>query len=219
MKTILKQVLLLSILLTFACKTANLKKDKASNTIDQLQEGMLLVKLKTSENKIRKYKEMGNMEKANQAIKEQQTLNANIITSFKENFDFCPVYFFHSNDVANIKNNDFDGSIFQTIGEDLKNPPSADTYFLVSEVDFSYQDELVGKSGEKEIKVAGTGAVTALVIRDKENFQIAKPFPYRIKLLDTQAGNLKRGVTKLNKKLKEFDNKMEVRKLKRSLRQ
>lgn len=119
MKQVLKQLLLISILLTFGCKAANLRKDKATDTVEKLHDGMLLVKLKTSENRIKKYKEMGNMEKAKEVIKKQQTQNEIVINAFKDNFNFCPVYFFHSNDIANIKNNDFKGSLFQNIGEDL----------------------------------------------------------------------------------------------------
>ncbi len=210
-------MLLFSILLTLGCKTVNIKKDKATSTIDKLQNGMLLVKLKTSENKINRYKEMGDMAKAKEAIEKQQTQNANIINAFKDKFDFCPVYFFHSNDVANIKNNDFEGSVFQKIGEDLKNPPSSDTFYLIGELDYAYQDELSGRSGETRKRVAGTGSVNAVVIRDKENFQIPKPFPFRVTMLDTQNRNIRNSVSKLNIKLKEFDNKMERRKLKRKM--
>jgi len=218
MNLFVRQFLVFGLLLLFGCKASNMRKDVATTTIDKFQNGMLLVKLKTSENKISRYKKMGNMEKANQAIEEQQTLNANIISSFKNNFDFCPVYFFHSNDIANIKNNDFEGSIFQTIGEDLESPPPADTYYLIGELDYAYQDELVGKSGGETVKVAGTGGVTALVIRDKKDFQVPEPFPYSMFVVNTQKGNLNRGVTKLNNKLKEFENKMERRKLKRKLK-
>lgn len=219
MKLFLKQMLLISCLFAFGCKASNMRKDEATSTIDKLQNGMLLVKLKTSENKINRYKEMGDLAKANEAIKEQQTLNANIISAFTKKFDFCPVYFFHTNDIANIKNNDFEGSIFKNIGEDLKSHPASDTYYLIAELDVSYQDELFAKSGEETKKVAGIGAVTALVIRDQQNFQISEPFPYQVRVIDNNKENLNRSVTKLNKRLKEFDNKMERRKLKKKLRQ
>jgi len=214
MKSLFKLTFLSTLILCLGCKAAKLRKDTATETIDKLQSGMLLVRLQTSENKIKKLRAMGENERANEAVKEQQETNSNLIKHFNEHFDFCPVYFFHSNDVQNIKNNDFAGSIFKKPGEDLKDTPVPNTFYLFGELDNSYQDELAAANDENQ-RIAGTAGTIALVVRDKNHFQIPKPFPFSQAITGFENRNLRAAVISLNEKLHNFDIKMERRKLKK----
>lgn len=86
--------------------------DEAKKQLNQLKEGFLLVRLKTDSLKI-KALESRNMQKEAERLKRNLYLeNKEIILSFDQTFDFCPVYFFYSNHSGEIRKGNVSGFVF-----------------------------------------------------------------------------------------------------------
>src|SRR5688500_2317042 len=66
--------------------------------IKSLQEGILLVRLKTAQQKIDALNKLGKTDWAQKIIREQKAENQRIINAFKQHYTFSPVYFFYSDD-------------------------------------------------------------------------------------------------------------------------
>ena len=161
--------------------------------IMQLKESVLLVRLKTAENKINALKKVGMDEKAEMVRSEQEFENKSIISAFNNYFNFCPVQFFFSNHSVDIKNRQFEG-VF--LDDSLKVDPSIklDTTIQFMVADFSsieqdtakylshYSHETVGDDVQKKVSNYYTSSTEfdfdALRILDQNFVQLNKPFPY-----------------------------------------
>lgn len=104
--------LILLIIGTSSCKSARLRKDKAAEQIIGLKNGFLLMRLKTSKPNIDAYISAGLPDKAKRRDYKQALQNQYFLSRFKNNFDFCPVYFFISLDGKKIREGKLEGLIF-----------------------------------------------------------------------------------------------------------
>ncbi len=84
------------------------KRNEKRKQIVQLKEGTLLVRLKTSENKISSLQEKGKFELATNVENEQKDENIKIISAFRTKFNFCKVEFFYSSHSEKILKSKFD---------------------------------------------------------------------------------------------------------------
>ncbi len=68
---------------------------EAKTKLKQLKEGVILVRLFTNDAKISGLEAAGKTMEARKAAEQQQRENKDILLSFSQVFQFCPVYFFY----------------------------------------------------------------------------------------------------------------------------
>ncbi|HSI91228.1 MAG TPA: hypothetical protein VK927_08935 [Adhaeribacter sp.] len=183
-------------------------KERAATQIKDLKDGVLLVRLRTSENAIQKLTEAGNEKMAATIRRQQETSNQRLMQAFRENYTFSPVYFFYSSASQEVKDGNPVG-IF--LNEDLQPDPAIilpDRNIFVAEItdleQYRPDPENPNASINSEI------SFRALVVRDSALHQLAKPFPYFIKATTTippRRRSEAEMVSLLNKKLEAFYKK------------
>ncbi len=157
-------------------------------------EGALLIRLETQRYKIDALKRSGNIAAANKAQAKLDKKNRSIIKAFRDTFDFCPVYFFYSDQSKYVSRNQLDSLTF--VNDSLEADPSisfSEQLFLtgefseLQEIRTNIEDEIYYYRGPDgiELKKKGQGytnqGFSALVICDKNFTQLKRPFPYYIK--------------------------------------
>lgn len=204
MKIYFSLILIFSVSFCFAQDQAGFKDMKASNAkakivakqqINDLHNGALLVRLKTGQNTINALIKSGQTdlaEKRKQKINEE---NLRIINAFKSEFNFCPVYFFYSNDSKLVSEGKFDEVKF--IDEKLQ---------VIDKFKFEFENFLIAEFGEvkgdttkfyshstmqttdhfstePQATYYGGGSTGAkgLIIKDKNFAQLRRPFPFFVK--------------------------------------
>lgn len=167
------------------------RKEMAKTDISRLKEGALLVRLKTSENKINALRKAGRENKAIKAEAWQRTQNEKIVKAFTEQYTFSPIYFFYSNFSNQVREGDFAG-IF--LNEKLEIDSTIElkekTVFTVEYTDIKqdtfvqlshYELEQIGNFRSKWVaRYYGQSNIgfKAFVVKNQNFEQIAEPFPY-----------------------------------------
>ncbi|PCI95976.1 MAG: hypothetical protein COB15_11585 [Flavobacteriales bacterium] len=178
-------------------KYKQLSKRRSKEQIEQLKSGTLLVRLKTSVNKINALKKVGQIEKANKVKQIQEMENKAIIAAFKKNFTFCKVAFFHSYDSEKIRNKNL-GAIFLNDSLLLDNSIQVDANKPIFTAEFGTIEKDATKQfshssqetdGNRSLKnvnhyYGGTDfRFQALLIKDDNFIQLSKPFPYYVRAI------------------------------------
>lgn len=153
--------LLLFILLAGIPVIAQNDYDTAKERLHNLKNGMLLVRLQTSEKKIDALMERGMLEEAEAAREEQYEENKETILAFSQIFDFCPVYFFYADKSEAIRDKDLAGNIFNSDMEVLNNVSGLPEFFLTAEF-----------AETPNLKIDG------VVIMDEQMLPLEAPFPF-----------------------------------------
>lgn len=210
-------------LLSFAQKEKKVRprqqaKIKATANIQQLKKSVLLVRLSEKKNTINAMKKVGKDKLAAKTKHKQREKNKKIIAAFLSNFDFCPVYFFFSDDSKYIRNKQLDSVIFlnENLEHDTSIKVNTRTFFTaelgVTEPDTTnYSSETYFDKGKKSTTYYGAGEISlsALIIKDDQIYQLGKPFPYYVREyagLPFQA-RIAKMVRKMNQKLISFYKK------------
>jgi len=188
--------------------------------INQLHEGALLVRLQTKKNSIAALRKIEKDKLADKIETKQMELNKSIVSAFREDFDFCPTYFFFSDYSKNVMEKQFDhveflnGSLLPdtTIKFDNK-------YFLTAEfgtIDHDTANYFYHESdepdGNKKVSDHYTGPTMgfgALVINSDQFIQLSRPFPYYVRTFDSLPNRHQpnRVVKEMNIKLHNFYKK------------
>jgi hypothetical protein len=194
--------------------------DAARQQIKDLKGGTLLVRLMTSEKKIKALQDAGYPDKAEAAKAEQAEINKGIAEAFQENFNFCRVFFFYSYASEEVKQLQFKGNL---LGYDLKpvavvDPPVV-SFFVAEFGDLQQTDEKYREnesfretdSGGKEAQTTYYGSpdmgLPALLIRDRNFVQLRDPFPYYVRTFESLSPvkrTAEKSVKKLNGKLQDY---------------
>lgn len=213
-------ILAIFILTTFAnCKSVNLQKDTATDQLNNLQSGVMLIRLPTNEAKIAKLKTMGRNDLAKKESAEMAQFHTDILKTFEKHFTFCPVYYYYSDKSVEVKNGNFDGNLFDA---KLNNVPAlsfSKKQKFYAEFGFVHQEELTVEKDGQPVKVAGLGGKKAFVIRTHEGIQPLSPFPYTVNYYYKGDGTLTKPVQKINDQLFRAVSDLERRKLRRERRQ
>lgn len=143
------------------------RKEVAAADINKLKSGALLVRLKTSENKINALKKLGRDREAEEVIKKQHLENQEIYTAFKTAYHFSPVYFFYSSASNEIKEKMYLGNLLNEKLEVDSTINISASHIYISEFD----------------NTKGTG-LFALVIKNQQYEMLVKPFPFYVKGFD-----------------------------------
>ena len=168
------------------------KRRKASvRQIKELKKGTLLVRLKTSQNKIDALRKLGREEEAEKVEKNQKEENLKLLKAFKKNYDFSEVQFFYSNQSSNVKSGKLKGiflndslQLDSTIKVENNNIFTAE--YTTIEQDtlkmFSHTEKRITGPFRFEEEAVFFGGPNmnfmALVIKNQQFQQMTRPFPY-----------------------------------------
>lgn len=195
--------------------------------INQLKNGVLLIRLKTKKPSIAALRRLGRDKKAIEMEKEQAQVNANIVAAFKSNFTFCPTYFFYSDYSNAVKGKEFDKVVF--LNDSLKpdsNIKFENKSFFVAEFGMLQQDtarhfshysyESDKNFSKKQVSHYNGGpnqGLNGLIISSDQLIQLRHPFPYFKRTMNPMPKNvvIKRAVRKMNKRLHRFYTKKYLR--------
>ncbi|MCW3076436.1 MAG: hypothetical protein JWO32_1045 [Bacteroidetes bacterium] len=152
--------------------------------INQLKEGALVVRLKTSRKLIDALRTQGKIELALEKEKEQFAININTYHAYKDYLTFCKVYFIFSNSSDSLLNGTRTG-IF--LDSNLNIDPSitmTEKFYLLAEHDYGYNSSIgfvKEDSARKVVEVGNPVREMAVVIKNKYGHQLKGPFPYCVK--------------------------------------
>lgn len=132
----------------------------ARQQLHEMKNGVLLVRLFTKEDQIAALKEHGQLKQAERVSQQQHAENKDIILSFSQVFEFCPVYFFYSRDSESIRNKDFEDKIFDS-GLQKVNP-----------------SEIKGTVFTAEFSETPNMSIPGLIIMNDQLFPLEAPFPF-----------------------------------------
>lgn len=135
--------------------------DQARERLHNLKNGMLLVRLQTSQKQIDALMERGMLEEAEAVRQAQYEENKESILAFSQIFDFCTVYFFYADKSGAIRDKDLAGNIFNSDMEVLNNAAGLPDYFLTAEF-----------AETPNLKIDG------VVIMDEQMLPLEGPFPF-----------------------------------------
>ncbi len=184
-----------------------------------LKNGALLVRLKTKSKSINALKEKGRAAQAEQVEAKVNADNLDLYRAFQDEWNFCPVYFFNSDDSEHVINGQIDSVKF--LNEELQADASIKMekdFFLVAELGLLEQDrskiENV-RSGQEnnpnyrnEAKYYGGANMRfhALLMKSSEFEQLRAPFPHYSRTLNSFfiKKKMKDVVKTLNLKLQRF---------------
>jgi hypothetical protein len=185
--------------------------------IIKLKKGVLLVRLNTKKNSIDALMKNGQTEQAEQLRKKQSNYNKQIIGAFRNNFRFCPFYFFLSDQTENVQAKEFKKVIFLN---DSLQPDSSfkliNNNFLIAEFgiisqdtakyfsNYYYENSKDGPHKKTQYYGGPDLRFEALRILSEQFVQLTDPFPYYVK-----ASGSSTDVRKMNKVVLKMNNKLE----------
>jgi hypothetical protein len=163
--------------------------------IKELQQGVLLVRLQNKAYTIQALKDAGRADDAAKVEAKQLEINQEIVTAFREEFDFCPVYFFNSSDSKKVMAGNISeiGFLDKKLEVDTNISCNNEFYYIaefssIEQDTAGFYDRSYLEWDEKgpEIKQyrSGGGPISnqkALVIRSRQFIQLKRPFPYFVK--------------------------------------
>jgi hypothetical protein len=204
-------------------KKTNFRKQLHASTkeqIDQLKNGALLVRLKTKTTTINALRKAGANARAEEIQRQQTEFNLNVIAAFRKNFNFCPIYFFYSDDSDNIRKKQFDQVTFlndslhadQAIKFNGKEFLTADFGTVEQDTAKYFSHNSYEPDGNFSVKKEDhynggpSFSYEGLIIRNDKFIQLRHPFPYFVRTRDSRPNKkkLNRTVKTMNKKLTNF---------------
>jgi hypothetical protein len=158
------------------------RKIIAAWQINQLKEGALVIKLKTNKILIDELIKNGNTSKAQAKKLETFIINKNIIMAYKDNFNFCKIYFIYSYSYDSLLRGVRSGIFLDT---NLMIDPTIEmkgNFYLVGEKDYIYNSSIgfIKEDSARFVREQGnpSGQQAEVVIKNKYGHQLKKPFPY-----------------------------------------
>jgi hypothetical protein len=128
-----------------------------------------------------KLKSVGNYDLATNLEKATELENKIIMSAYKKEFTFCPVYFFYSESSDSIRKNNLSGIFVDTTLQVNSSIVCNASFFLVAEQDGIYNSSLglVPEPLAKTARESGSYSRDApIVVKNKYFIQLHKPFPF-----------------------------------------
>lgn len=170
----------------------------------QLKDGALILRLKTNDKSIEKYRKSGRNDIAEKIIAENYKRNLVIADAFRTQFNFCKVYFIYTRDTKKFLSGDPKIFLNDTLGADttihLK-----ERFTLFAEygtVMANLRDDEYHYSGVKKTKESSQPmSSSALFATDLNLKQLTEPFPfYAVVYLD----NFKKAAERWSNSLEKY---------------
>ena len=195
------------------------KKVDSYRQILDLKKGCLLVMLHHNQNKIDALKSIGREADAALSRDQQIAKNKALIKSFREQFNFCPVYFFMNSQANDLVEKGIDAIIF--VDDSLRQDPSIKPCmekFLLAEFanmqmdtgkyfdGYSLSNADTGEMLRPKYYSTSTYMYQALIIESPQLVQLKRPFPYFVRIIenDQKVYNHEKVIMKLNSRLIRF---------------
>lgn len=191
--------------------------------IKEMKEGVMLVRLKTSEKVIEGLKDAGLFDKAKEVRQEQKQENQEIAAAYHKSFDFCPVYFFYSDCSGKVREGDFEDCLMDHNLEKIKPAPEIGGNYFISEFSHVRKTEPVyfdknimaydttGYKIKQKTYYGGTElGPDAVIIMDRYFRQLRGPFPSYVRTYEgfpILRRKKPKAVAKLNEALQEYYKK------------
>lgn len=169
-------------------------KANAVTQIQQLHDGVLFVRLQTRKLAISQLTEMGEIERVEEIKEECKQINLHTMKAFRQEFTFCPVYFFYTDYTLAIKEGRIEDVVF--VNDSLLPDTSikaGESSFLtvefgnIAQDTAKFVDRTYYKPGEHgpEPHIAMSGGTNmgfgALLIKSDQFVQLRRPFPFYVK--------------------------------------
>lgn len=161
-------------------------------SINKLSKGVLLVRLKTGKRGIEELEKRGMHKKAEKYQTEIDKENKQTIKAFLNNYNFCEVRFFYSDQSDKVRDMEF-SNIFLTpeleVDPTLTLDPSQTFYMIldIGPLRIPESDEIVN---------SGAALSRAIVIKDRDFEQMYRPFPFYVRAANQRL--ISHQVAKLN---------------------
>ncbi len=197
-------------------------KDFAEKSIQEINGGVLLVRLNFRQRQINHLNSLNDTVSAN-IIKEKVLItNKKVTKAFSEKFNFCTVYFFEMSDSKHLSNQQFDSitfydhSLSKVDGQLIK----SDNYLIgefnkiKQDTSHYYDGDLIDLSIEKSKKKVYYGGSKngreAFIIMDRKFQQIQRPFPYFASLpsILSESARYKKALESINLKLRNYSTQV-----------
>jgi hypothetical protein len=172
-------------------------------------DGYLMVRLKTQQNKIDALRKVGLNTEAEAVIAEQKKKNQILVRAFKDNYDYSDVLFFESKNTEKVLKGEFE-EVF--VDEELNYVDAevrSNPFFLIAEYGQveadtnTYSKSSTYDANSKSFMSESYGDtrmdISALVIRDRNQIQLREPFPFYVR--NRSGAFLKRSPTRVVKEL------------------
>ena len=208
-------LIMLPFILLSSCKSYKAVRKNSFEQIAMLQNNTLLVRLNSSQNKIKALKAVNEFGEAEETRRKEIEENEKTILAFKNNYNFSRVYFFDPIEAHKLKDKKFNQvELFDSNNEIVSDNAFLKDGYLVATFGNVYQDLFIYEGEENaRTPIGGTNGKSALVILDEDYIQLRKPFPFRV--IITNNKEYKRdAVNKLNNQLHRFNNKYGQKKFK-----
>ena len=189
------------------------KKQVSVQSIQDLSKGALLVRLTTRQKSIEKLKEFGRIEEADQLQNKVDAKNQLIRNSFKDEYDFSPVYFIQAKYAKDLRLGNLDsvefinteGIAIDTILENYLIAAFATTQPDTAAFFRGYRQVLT-EEGVKQKPTYYSNknmGLPALIIYSPEMIQLTDPFPYYVRTFESLPikRSIPKTVRKMNNKL------------------
>lgn len=179
------------------------RKELAFERIIKLKEdGALFVRLKTRNMTAEALEKVGKEAEAGKIRFKQAQENKILALSFASTFDFCPVYFFYSDDSDHFRSGAFDQIQFVNENLDPIQREINEHYAIGAEIGRVNTDE-----GNSEIDLY------SILILDEDLFQLNRPFPFYVPISSVDKKFLSEpigaSVIRLNEKFYKFHKRAE----------
>jgi len=192
---------------------------KGKEDVLKLKNGVLLVRIHGRSKEIAHYKKYGHTDMAERLEKETRNFNQNLISAFRKDFKFCPVYFFEDTFSVYFTSGRINDVVFydDSLKSDASIKLNNSNYFF-TEIGYTegdatrFRNEYMITSNEE-----GTHRETrmhseenlhllAFVIRDKNFVMLHEPFPYYERLYKKQpkAWKLRKKISIWNSRITNY---------------
>lgn len=176
-------------------------RDKASQTLRDLRNGAVIVRLKTNDKSVAAYRKAGRNDIADKIVESRKSQNEKLVYAFEHEFRFCKVYFIYANQTAKVLEGNYKVFLNKYLEVDSFIVFS-DTTFVFCEFgsvegfsDFSdYENKAVTDRGVDHLYRDGDAkkipedvptktstspsSYSGLIFLDKDLHQFYRPFPY-----------------------------------------
>jgi hypothetical protein len=162
----------------------------AVKDIRALKKGALLVRLQDRAILISQLQERGRTQEMNAVIQKNKERNLKYAKAFKQDFNFCDVYFFHASESDKFTEEGTGDVVFldANLNPDSSIRVTAENYFFAEFITLESDPEEDQSNGldpdQGKYKKSDMG-FHALVIKDKAFQQLKRPFPFYTKTLES----------------------------------
>lgn len=229
MKKLLSALLICTIALTTQAQLSWQKSQKSESRKDarhaafrqirQLRHGALLVQLSSKITTVQALRKSGDERRAGIVVEQQHDYNMAVVKAFRGYFDFCPVFFYFSENARSVQEKQFGGNIF--LNDSLQPDqgiqfPGSD--FLIATAGSVEQDTtkkfesyyyVQGPNGpERRATYYASPALgfSALILKSDQSVQLRRPFPFYARIYESLPFQEEMGVVvkKMERKLLRF---------------